>query len=162
MKRLVVLLFVGFLGGCTSFAGDTVGTSASLGVGAAVGAATANPLIGLAAGLATTFAIDAGVKYAERELTLDRHNAIAERAGEAPLEEWHSWAMISRFPGVIADASGRLLVTRVIGDPPCREIVYTDDVEEPEFYVATICQNHEGKWRWAVSEPATRRWGFLH
>lgn len=161
MKRLCVMLVATCLGGCAAAASDTAGTGASLGVGAAVGAATANPFIGLAAGLATTVAIDAGVNYAERELTLDRHNAIAEQAGAAPLEEWRPWEMTSRAPGVIADASGRLLVTREFADPPCREIVYTDDVEEPEFYVATICRNHEEQWRWAVSEPATRRWGFL-
>ena len=160
MKRLYVLVVVGLLGGCTSVASDTAGTSASLGVGAAVGAATANPLIGLAAGLAATVAIDAGLKYAERELTLDRHNAIAEPAGAAPLGEWRPWVMTSRVSGV-GDASGRLLVTREFADPPCREIVYTDDVEDPEFYVAMICRNHEGQWRWAVSEPATPRWGFL-
>ncbi len=161
MYRLFVLLVAGCLGGCASLASESVETGASLGVGAAVGAATANPFIGLAAGLATTFAIDSGVKYAERELTLDRHNAIADRAGEAPLEEWRPWEMTSRVPGVVGNASGRLLVTREFADPPCREIVYTDDVEEPEFYVAMICRNHEGQWRWAVSEPATRRWGFL-
>lgn len=43
---------------------------------------------------------------------------------------------------------------------PCKDIVFTVE-DEPDFYIATVCRNRNGVWRWAVAEPTIRRWDGL-
>lgn len=161
MKRTwpVAILLGAALGGC-SFAGDATTDTAGIGAGAIVGAVTANPFIGIGVGIAARWAAGAVVDAAERRIHDSIQTRIAETAGDAPEGEWRSWSIDFDLPG--ADQAGRVMVLRAhAAEPPCRDIVYTDDPgEDADFFVAVVCRSASG-WKWAVSEPATHRWGSL-
>ena len=148
------------LGGCT-FLGDAADDVLTVGVTAAVTGATGSPVLGAAAGLATSFGADQGVKYAERRIQENVQDAIADAAGPLPEGASARWEVTATLP--LSDRTGIVEVARVFGwQIPCKEIVYTveDRKGSKGFYVATICRDDEG-WHWAVSEPSVYRWGSL-
>lgn len=157
---MAMILTVPLLGGCAVL-GDVADDVLTVGVTAAVTAATGNPLLGAAAGIATSFGADQGVKYAEREIQENVHIAIAEAAG--PLGEGGSasWQVGPILP--LSGRSGTVEVSRVFGQQiPCKEVIFTveDDGVFRGFFVGTVCRNDLG-WRWAVAEPSVHRWGSL-
>ena len=146
------------LSGCSGL-NASAGDAGSIGLGAAVGLATGNPIIGVAVGIASNAALNAGIDYVEREQQAATQEAIAAKAGSAPVDEWVSWATEAEVE--LDPDAGRLIVVREFGDAfPCREIIFTEYGQRDRFYTATVCRGTQ-KWSWAVAEPATERWGDL-
>lgn len=158
LRPLMVLGAASALAGCSSLA-DISAELGGFGVGAAVGAVTANPFIAVGVGLATQLALEEGIDYYQREEVEVVHIAIAEAAGSAEEGVATPWAAESDLP--IVSAAGQVQVLRDFGgDIACKEIVFTDDDMAGSYFVAVICRGTDG-WRWAVAEPAIDRWGNL-
>ncbi len=146
------------MGGCGGF-NSSAADASSVGIGTAIGLATGNPFIGVAAGIAANAGLNAGVDYVEREYAAATQEAIAAKAGTAPIDEWVGWSTEAELE--LGKDSGRLLVVREFGgDPPCREIIFTENGQRGRYYTATVCRGPDA-WTWAVAEPATPRWGDL-
>jgi hypothetical protein len=169
------------LGACSSVEGISSDVGA-LGVGTAVGAATGNPIVGLAAGLGTRIAIDESVELGERRYYGAIQQAIAEAGSTAPIGEARAW----RYDGLIGDlgsVAGVVEPVRAFGsEMRCREVIFSveryaeppndavaqlradlglmDELDEPRFFVGTICRSDD-TWSWAVAAPSTDRWGVL-
>lgn len=157
MRPAATLMGALLLSGCAQF-GSVADTVATAGIAAAVGSAT-NPVIGLIAGVAVSFAVDEGVEYAHRRIHGNVQSAIARAAG--PLEEGEAapWAVEEALP--LTRRRGTVQIARRFGAAiPCKDVVFTVD-DEPEFHVTTICRNGAGTWRWALAEPSVGRWGEL-
>ncbi len=178
------------LAGCTGATRDLGTDAGALGVGTAVGAATGNPVIGLAAGVGVRLAADEAYKYGERQYYGGLQSTIAAAGGAAEAGELVAW----RFDGPlgIADTGGRVEVVRAFGTHlRCKELIYSveprpdDDTGDgdgkpeghapaptrntdltegmppgSEVLTATICRGADG-WAWAGSRPSTGRWGGL-
>lgn len=133
--------------------------------GGAAGAATGNPALGFAVGVAT----DAGANYAFRYISRTRQgaeqDAIARVAGDLPVGTEASWKIEHTIP--IGDEHGRLRVVRAIDSPlaTCKEIAFSveegkADKLKSNWFISDICKQNE-TWKWALAEPAVQRWGFL-
>lgn len=158
--RALPLLAVVLLAGCKA-----APQIAAVVAGGTAGAATGNPAVGFAVGVAT----DAGANYAFRYIALTRQgaeqDAIALVAGELPVGAEADWKIEHTIP--IGDEHGRIRVVRVIDSPlaACREVAFSVDEEtgdklKRQRFVATVCKQAE-IWKWASAEPAVERWGFL-
>lgn len=159
--RLAVLVLAATASAC-SFAGDATTDTAGIGVGAAAGALTANPFIGFAVGVAARYTAGAIVKSVERDVQDRIQSRIAETAGAAEPTVSVPWSVEQSLPG--NDEAGTVIVVREFGAPliVCREVVFSVLTgADTKFYVGTICRAPGGEWKWAVSEPATSRWGSL-
>jgi hypothetical protein len=157
MKRCAVLLLAPLLAGCAenSAAVHDVSTVA---LAAALGSA-GGPLVGFLAGIGAGYAIDQGVKWAERGVQDNAQQAIADTAGPLDPGKGAEWRVTDSFP--ISDRSGTVEVARAFGEMiPCKEVVFTVG-DQPEFFTATICRDKTERWRWASAEPSVRRWGTL-
>ena len=138
---------------------------AALVTGSAAGAATANPALGFAVGVAT----DAGANYAFRWFSRSRQgaeqDAIAEVAGDLPVGTKADWKIEHTIP--IGDEHGQLRVVRAIDSPlaTCKELAFSvdegkGDKLERSWFTTSICKQAD-TWKWAAAEPAVERWGFL-
>jgi hypothetical protein len=135
---------------------DAGTTGAGLGVGLGIGLATANPLIGLLAGVAVRVVPDAILTYVDRKALEQVHARIADAAGRAFPDEVVVWSSTDVWGERVY---GRLEVVREFGTMTrCREILFSvEDTTYPTpYYVAVVCRDAEG-WRWAVSERAVAR-----
>jgi hypothetical protein len=144
------------LGGCTD-----VSRIAGLAAGGTAGAATANPALGFAVGLGVTVGADELDRWITRSRVRGEQDAIAEAAGEAPLDTPRPWAVHHTIP--IGDEHGHFLVTRELATPlaTCREVVFLVESGRRALpYTTTLCRGSDG-WRWAAAEPAVGRWEFL-
>lgn len=166
VRRGLVLALLLPLGGLISGCG-MVADASGIATGGAVGAITANPVVGYSVGMGARAAVNAGVKYAMRSLHQDQQDAIAAVAGWMEPGETKLWRVDNNLPFGYADADGAVQVTRMIDTPlaTCKEILVT--VEDGkgakatrDILVATICRKGDG-WKWATAEPAVKRWGFL-
>ncbi|MEQ8965675.1 MAG: hypothetical protein RID91_07610 [Azospirillaceae bacterium] len=116
------------LAGCGGTSRDIAADVGALGVGTAVGAATGNPAIGIAAGIGARIAADEGYKYGERRYFGAVQAAIATAAGAAEPGAIVPWS-VEGIAG-IGDRSGRIEVVRVFGERlTCKELIFT--VEPP-------------------------------
>jgi hypothetical protein len=133
--------------------------------GGAAGAATGNPAVGFAVGVAT----DAGANYAFRYISRTRQgaeqDAIAQIAGDLPVGTEASWKIEHTIP--IGDEHGRLRIVRAIDSPlaACKEIAFSvedgkGDKMKRTWFTSSVCKQSE-EWKWAAAEPAVERWGFL-
>ena len=158
--RLLPLPALMVLAGCTSLA--QVGAVVTGGV---AGAATGNPAVGFAVGVAT----DAGANYVLRYYGRSRQgaeqDAIAKVAGELPVGTHGSWKIKHFIP--FDDEHGQLQVVRQIDSPlaACKELAFSVDRGSGEktrhaWYTTSICKQSQ-TWKWAAAEPAVERWGFL-
>jgi hypothetical protein len=159
MARIFVVLASAIaLAGCAE-AGSAVNTVATAGLAAAIGSATGSPLIGVPAGLAASFGVNQGVRYGQRRIEGNVQNAVAAAAGPLDVGQAATWRVTERLP--LTGRSGVVQVARSFGESiPCKDVVLTIG-DESDVYVATICQNKKGEWRWAMAEPAVGRWGNL-
>lgn len=134
-------------------------------VGGTAGAATGNPAVGFAVGVAT----DAGANYAFRFVAKNRQgaeqDAIAQVAGELPVGAEADWKIEHTIP--VGDEHGQLRVVRTIDSPlaACREVAFSvnegdGDKLKRAWFTTTVCKQAE-RWKWAAAEPAVERWGFL-
>lgn len=176
------------LAGCSSGSTDVLSEVGAVGVGGAVGTATGSPVIGILAGLGTSFALDEGYNFVERSFYESKQGAIASTAGRTPTGQVAAWT--HRGPLDATASRGRLEVVRRFGQMiACKEFIYTAeplpaerlekagtfegggpvapvDLKTPvpaqaEVLVATACETPDGLWRWAQSRPSTARWGGL-
>lgn len=156
----VCLVAVGVLGlaGCAGVGSAVTGVTTA-GVAATVGSATGNPFLGLLAGAGASYGIDQGVKYAERRITDNVHHAVAATAGPLDVGQAAPWRVEEALP--LSGKSGTVQVARTFGAAiPCKDVVFTLD-DAPDLTVTTVCRGKDGRWQWALAEPATRRWGSL-
>jgi hypothetical protein len=145
------------LAGCAESSSAVHGV-ATAGVAAGIGSA-GGPVVGFLAGLLAGYAVDQGVKFGEREMQANAQQAIADTAG--PLEEGKAavWEVTDATP--LFGRSGVVEVARTFGEAiPCKDAVFTVR-DGPELFVATICRDKTGRWRWASAEPTVKRWGAL-
>jgi len=157
MKPSAVLLLAPFLVGCAENSSAVHGVSTAT-VAAALGSA-GGPVVGLIAGAAVGYAVDAGVKYGEREIQDNQQQAIADTAGPLEPGKGGEWQVTDSFP--VSERSGMVEVARAFGEAiPCKEVVF-NVAEDPEFFTGTICRDKAERWRWASAEPSIRRWGTL-
>jgi hypothetical protein len=176
------------LAGCGTGPTDVLSEVGAVGVGGAVGAATGNAGLGLAAGVGASIAFDEGYAFAERRFYQSKQDSIAVVAGETPPGERAAWTFKGPFD--LGTSRGRLEVVRRFGEiAPCKEVVYTVEPLPPErqeragtykgggpvtpvaldaplpeeagVFVTTVCRNPDGAWRWAQSRPSTARWGAI-
>lgn len=158
MRALAALAGLFGLAGCGTL-GSTVTGVATAGVAATVGTATGNPYLGLLAGAGASYGIDQGVKYAERRITDNVHGAIATAAAPLDVGQAADWRVTEKLP--LSGRTGTVEVARLFGAAiPCKDVVFTVG-DAPDLNVTTICRARDGKWRWALAEPATGRWGSL-
>ncbi len=133
--------------------------------GGVTGAATGNPAVGFAVGVAT----DAGANYAFRSYSRTRQGAeqdiIARIAGDLPVGGQATWKIEHTIP--IGDEHGQLRVVGVIESPLaiCKHVTFSVDEGKDEkltrdWFVTDICKQAE-TWKWASAEPAVERWGYL-
>lgn len=146
------------LAGCANVGSAVTGVTTA-GVAATVGSVTGNPYLGLIAGAGASYGIDQGVKYAERRITDNVHNAVAVAAGPLAVGQSAPWTVEEKLP--LSGKTGTVQVARSFGEAiPCKDVVFMLD-DAPDLNVTTICRSRDGHWRWALAEPATRRWGSL-
>jgi len=156
VNRWLPLLAVPYLAACS-----TVSDLAGLAAGGGAGAATANPAVGYAVGVGTRAGVDALGLWIVRTRWRGEQDAIAEAAGNAPLDAPRPWAIHHTIP--IGDEHGLFMVTRDLATPlaVCREVVFlVQNGPRHRPFTTTICRD-AGRWRWAAAEPATDRWGYL-
>lgn len=148
------------LQGCTDL-GSIVGA----GAGAASGTGSANPALGYAVGIGTKAAVDALVNYIARSRRRAEQDQIVAAVGTLPLGQSTPWRIRHAIP--VGDAHGDVTVVRDIPNPlaPCKEVVFTviagDKPDSPHAFYATTACLHGARWKWALAEPATNRWGSL-
>jgi hypothetical protein len=131
--------------------------------GGTVAAVTANPALGIAAGIGARAAFEQAQGSVRRRWTRDEQEAIAAAAAPLGAGEHAPWRVRRGIP--IGNGGGGVEVTRLIATPltTCKELVFSTAGEEApgrELYTAQICRHDHG-WRWASAEPAVARWGNL-
>jgi hypothetical protein len=148
------------LSGCAS-----VARISAVVTGGVAGAATGNPAVGFAVGVATDAAANWGVRYVSRVRQGAEQDAIADVAGQMPMGAEADWKIEHTIP--IGNEHGRLRIVRPIETKlaTCREIAFSVDTGKgPErkgsWFVGDICQDAQ-QWKWASAEPAVPRWGYL-
>ncbi len=147
------LLLLPLLGGCAA-----VSDISGLAVGGATGAATGNPVVAYAVGIG----VRAGVEELRRYVVRSRHggeqDALAEAAGEQPLDQVRPWEIRHTIP--IGNTKGLLMPIRDIQTPiaTCREVLFTAD--DDGVFTTAVCHQDSG-WKWASAEPNVDRWGYL-
>jgi|GEM_PF-4668926 len=146
------------LAGC-SIAKPASEDLAGLGAGIIVGGITANPWIGVAAGVGARFAAGTAISAAERDIEKTIRSEIAAAAGLSEVGALVPWS--ASHPLLPHRIGGNLEVVRDFGKKlQCREIIYTivtrgfspERLPEPEFQVGTICR-HNGIWTWVFKAP---------
>jgi hypothetical protein len=103
-----------------------------LGFGAGAGVLTANPIVGVAVGLAARLATAEAIGYVQGEQQKQVHIAIAAASGTAPLETPVRWETTPNtvYDTLFGTIRGQALVMREFGQRiRCREIVYTVEAD---------------------------------
>ena len=131
------------MSGCTN-----PGSATSAGIDAATSA-------GVGAGVG----IDVAVKYAERRVHGHVQDAVALAAEPLAVGQSAHWNDEYWLP--LDGKQGTVEVARSFGKAiPCKDIVFTVDKDD-NLYVAVVCADKKGAWRWALAEPTVDRWGSL-
>ncbi len=146
---------------CCRFGGELVAAAA----GGASGAATANPAVGIAVGVAVNSGIDATFSYIGRKWHQGEQDALAAEVATMRAGESRPWAVHHIVP--IGNEHGQVAVTRDIVTPltTCKELVFSvqsgrGPQSDDEWYSTQVCQDG-ARWKWALAEPATERWASL-
>lgn len=157
---LVVPLLLLSLPACTD-----LGSIAGAATGAASGTGSANPALGYAVGIGTKAAVDALVLHIARSRRRSEQDQIVASVGILGVGQSAPWRIRHAIP--VGDAHGDVTVVRDIPNvlSPCKEVIFTVLAgDRPNgargYYAATACQ-HGARWKWALTEPATSRWGVL-
>ena len=153
----ILVVMTSGLSGC-----GALGGLAGAAAGAASGAATTNPAVGVGVGIAVNGAINAAVNYTFRTLHQEQQDHIASLAGALPLGASQPWEIKRRIP--YGNGHGQVQVVREIDNSlgHCRELLFSVETPQAQWFLGTICQHSSGRWKWAAAEPATARWGSLH
>ena len=154
------LLLLPLLGGC-QFTGELV----AAGAGGASAAATANPAVGIAVGVGVNAGIDAAFAYVARKRQQAEQDAIAATVATMQPGERRPWHIDHFIP--VGNEHGDVAVVRDIPNAlaPCKELVFSVEsgrgpAARQRWYRTDACQDTR-RWKWALAEPATERWGVL-
>jgi len=167
MSRLRLLALLG----CACMAAGTISGCASVGAasgavaGVMSGTVTANPAVGIGVGIAVQAATDEVINGYLRGLHQDQQDAIAQLAGELPMDWSMPWRVKHTLP--LENGHGEVRVTRIFNTAlaQCKEFAFSVvDGDAPgaktSWFVASVCQQDQ-RWKWASVEPAVERWGSL-
>ncbi len=153
---------------CSCGAVLTQGTADLSGVaGAGVSSAvTNNGTVTAAIGLGVASLASTGLGYVERRVHRAEQDRIAAAAGPLTVGAVAAWQVSHAIP-IEQDEHGEVSVSRIIssGDLDCKEIVFSIEHNQKDgtrrsFYLSAICRDGT-RWKWALAEPATTRWGTL-
>lgn len=157
---IYLLIGMTILNGCSS-----IGGIAGAAAGVASGIVSSNPAVGYAVGIGVQAATDATTKYVFRHWQQAEQDEIAAIAGHLDLDHSSRWAITHSLP--YGNEHGEVRVTRVFNTPLalCKEILLSIDTGKEAqlkraWYTANVCRNDD-IWKWAVAEPAVKRWGSL-
>jgi hypothetical protein len=163
---------VASLTGCGSVLTEGTSDAAGLAGAGIAGAVTNNATVGAAIGLGVKSVADFGLRYVERDVHAAEQDRIAAVAGALPDGGVGVWSVSHSIP-IEADQHGEVASIRSFGAgaPPggaafsCKDIVFSVDHGagadlRRDFYTATVCLDGT-RWKWALAEPATARWGNL-
>jgi len=157
----VIVLLASSVAGCGSVGGWTGAIA-----GIATGTFSSNPAVGLAVGVTVKAATDAEMKRLFRGMQSEEQDRIAETAGALEVGDRQQWQV--HHPFHYADHGGEVQVLATIDNAlaVCKEVLFSvvgGDSDSPtrEWFVTQICQQSDGRWRWAAAEPAIGRWGAL-
>ena len=162
MPRLLPLapVLLLLLGGC-QFTGQLV----AAGAGGASAAATANPAVGVAVGVGVNAGIDATFAYIARVRQAAEQDAIAGEVGTMQVGVWRAWKINHFIP--VGDEHGEVGVTRLIPNAltACKGVAFSVESGKGkkltrQWYTTFACLDGT-RWKWALAEPATDRWGAL-
>lgn len=156
--RAALLLVALALGGCETVADATGAVS-----GIAAGTATGNPALGYGIGLGVRAVAGEGLRYAARRWHRTEQEAIAGVIGATPPGATRPWRVRHDLP--FGNGEGEVRVTREILSTlaTCREAFFSVAEDgRAEWFATTACRAPDGRWSWAVAEPAVPRWGNLH
>jgi hypothetical protein len=149
------------LAGCSS----TTTQFAAVVTGGVAGAASGNPIVGFAVGVAFDAGATYVIRYYGRTRQGSEQDAIAEVAGQLPVGTEAAWKIEHTIP--IGDEHGHLRIVREIDSPlaACKEVAFSVDEGKGDklkraWFTSDICKQSE-RWKWASAEPAVERWGFL-
>jgi hypothetical protein len=148
------------LAGCSS-----IGALTGAVTGAAAGGGSVNPGVGYAVGIGTKAATDALVQYISRKRQQAEQDQIAATVGALAVGASAPWAIRHKVP-LFDDQHGSVTVVRDIDNAltACKEVIFTIDGKKPDSprgrFTTTACLDGT-RWKWALAEPATRRWGYL-
>ena len=154
--RVSALALAAAVAGCSAV-GDITGAVA----GIVTGTITANPAIGIGVGVGVKAAADSAAQHIARSRKRNEHEAIAAAIAEAGVGETRPWAVDQRVTG---DAYGEVRVIRVIENAlaQCKEVAFSvvegEDENAPRSWFTTTACEENGRWKWAVAEPAVDRW----
>lgn len=144
---------------------QTAGELVAAGAGGASAAATANPAVGIAVGIGVNAGIDATFAYIQRKRQRAEQDAIAAEIATMQPGEQRSWKIDHVIP--VGNEHGMVVVVRDIPNAlaPCKELAFSVDSGGGEkltrhWYTTDACQDTR-RWKWALAEPATERWGTL-
>ncbi|HUB14046.1 MAG TPA: hypothetical protein VMB34_19000 [Acetobacteraceae bacterium] len=159
--RLAMFMpLIGVLCGC-QFMGELVGA----GAGGASAAATANPAVGIAVGVGVNAGIDATFAYIQRKRQQAEQDAITAQVATMQAGEQRPWKINHIIP--VGNEHGEVVVVRDIPNAlaPCKELAFSVDAGSGEkatqhWYATDACEDTR-RWKWALAEPATERWGTL-
>lgn len=145
IRRAGALLACAALAAC-SLGQEAAQQGAGIGVGVTAGAATGNPIIGLAAGVIASWSASTAMSYYDRQQLEALQEAIAKATSDAEPGETIGWAGGGKF--------GSVEVVREYGkETRCREVIFTlDGPDDPKVLVADVCQL-DGQWQWAEPRP---------
>lgn len=160
LRLLVPSLLLLALGGCR-LAGELLSAAA----GGASAAATANPAVGIAVGIAVHSGVDATVSWIVRTRQRAEQDAIAAEIATMAVGERRPWKIEHDIP--IGNEHGEVEVTRLINNPLtlCKELTFSveagsDSNPTRSWFTTQACRNGD-RWKWALAEPSTERWGSL-
>ena len=158
LTALVSLMAV--LCGC-----QLTGELVAAGAGGASAAATANPAVGIAVGVGVNAGIDATFAYIQRKRQQAEQDAIVGEAATMRPGERRPWKIDHVIP--IGNEHGEVVVVRDIPNAlaPCKQLAFSVDTGSGattahHWYTTDACQDAR-RWKWALAEPATERWGTL-
>jgi hypothetical protein len=145
--------------GAADVAGAVTGSAATL--------VSANPAVGLGAGLAVRAGTTTAVNWAFRRRHRYAQDEVAAVIGRLSPGVRQAWRVNYTIP--VGNAHGEAELIRTIDTTlaTCREAIFSVVEEESatgnrqQWFVVTACQQGD-IWKWASAEPATGRWGSLH
>ncbi|CAN5903703.1 lipoprotein [soil metagenome] len=149
------------LAGCGS-----IGAITGAVAGVTAGSASTNPAVGIGVGIAVQAATDAAIQTVFRNMQGAEQDRIATLAGTMAIGETRAWDIHHALP--FSDERGELQVLGAIDNAlaSCREVMFSvvdgkPDAPSHRRFIAQMCRQSDGEWKWAVAEPAVKRWGNL-
>ena len=118
--------------------------------------------MGIVVGIAVHSGIDATVRYVVRTRQQAEQDAIAGTVATMEVGDSRPWKIDHDI--LVGNEHGEVQVIRAITTPLtlCKELVFSVDSghDKRAWYTTQACKRGD-RWKWALAEPATERWGSL-